>query len=256
MSAGREERRTQGYSCPKPYGPQRQATSGVGHRVGHQITAVSARRAPWEVCALTDSNQSGVSAGEESSSQQDGVLDQSQGQVGEDTPPQDPSAEAHSKEAESSEAENTEVEGVPAGHQTGNKRRLLLGLGTGTLVGIMGGFVLAALIGPGFLTGPGKPDGKVSETTAALASKNPGEMEKVSCRGPDGKPTAQLPPQALSLIQSVKPSGPPRLSLDTEAQAPVALTVSEQGQTQTIPIELVLGVTNGDWCMKGITQAQ
>jgi hypothetical protein len=44
--------------------------------------------------------------------------------------------------------------------------------------------------------------------------------------------------------------------LDTQAQAPVDLTLSAQGQTQDLPAAVVLGVTNGEWCMNGISQQQ
>jgi hypothetical protein len=143
-----------------------------------------------------------------------------------------------------------------AAQQRGGKKGLLVGLGSGALVGIIVGLAFAGFVKPTFLVGPGKPDDKASEITAALASKNAGDLAKASCRSPDGKLSQQLPPQALQLIQSAKQSGPPQELLDSQALTPVDLTVSQQGQTQTIPIDVVLGVTNGEWCMTGISQRQ
>ncbi len=259
------------------------------HRVGAiNIAASTLAGALWEVFAMTDPHQAEAPADGES------ATDESPGQQGQDQPDQQdqasvgseaensesaaateqtPAAEAQHTEADSgaadsatadsaaaeagkasSEADGGEAQGVPAA-QKKEKRGLTLGLASGA-VGLVVGLVLGALVGPHVLPGPGKPDGKASEVVAALASKNPGEMEKVSCHSPDGKPTKQLPPQALQLIQSVKSAGAPQMSLDTEAQAPVDLTLSAQGQTQTIPIAMVLGVSDGQWCMKGITQRQ
>lgn len=254
------------------------------HRVGAiNIAASTLAGALWEVFAMTDPHQAeapadGEAAADESPGQQDQDQPDQQGQASADSEAesgkgaasteQTPAAEAQHTEADSgeadsaaaetgkadSEADGGEVQGVPAAQQN-KKRGLTLGLASGA-VGLVVGLLLGALVGPHVLPGPGKPDGKASEVVAALASKNPGEMEKVSCHSPDGKPTKQLPPQALQLIQSVKSAGAPQLSLDTEAQAPVDLTLSAQGQTQTIPIAMVLGVTDGQWCMKGITQRQ
>ena len=144
----------------------------------------------------------------------------------------------------------------PAGGSTeqAGKKGLLLGLGAAAVVVVL---VLAAFVWPGFLAGPGKPDQKAAEAAAALASKDPGQLDKVSCHGPDGKPTAQaFPPQALQLIQSATSAGPPRLTLDTQALAPIDLTLGAQGRTEKLPADLLLGVTHGQWCMNGITQRQ
>ena len=135
----------------------------------------------------------------------------------------------------------------------GNKG-LLIGLSAAALVIVV--LVLAAFVWPGFLAGPGKPDAKATEAAAALASKDAGQLDKVACHGPDGKSTGQLPPQVLQLIQSAAQTGPPVLTLDTQARVPVDLTLSAQGQTQKIPVDLVLGVTNHAWCMDGIAQRQ
>jgi hypothetical protein len=147
-----------------------------------------------------------------------------------------------------------------AGHQGSTKSRLdskkplILGLGAAAVVVVL---VLAAFVWPGILAGPGKPDATAAEAAAALASKDPGRLDKVSCHGPDGKPTAQaFPPQALQLIQSARPAGPPRLTLDTQAVVPVDLTLGAEGRTQNLPADVVLGVTHGKWCMNGISQRQ
>jgi hypothetical protein len=116
---------------------------------------------------------------------------------------------------------------------------------------------LGAYVWPGVLTGPGKPDGKAAEAAAALGSKNAAALDKITCHGPDGKPSSQMiPPQALQLIQGVTQTGPPQLSLDTQALAPVDLTLSAQGQTQKLPAALALAVSNGQWCMNGLAQRQ
>ncbi|MHA6796607.1 hypothetical protein ACVGVM_24305 [Pseudonocardia bannensis] len=196
---------------------------------------------------MTDPHEPEQSAGEESSGR-DRPPVQSQDGAGEGTRRQTPSAEV-----QHTETEDTQVQGASAAGRKEGRKALLLGLGGGLVVAA---FVLAAFVWPGFLAGPGKPDDKAAEAVAALSSKNPGELEKVSCHGPDGKPVAQLPPQALQLIQAVKQTGPPQLSLDTQALAPVDLTLSAQGQTQDLPVDVVLGVTNGEWCMNGISQRQ
>jgi hypothetical protein len=227
---------------------------------------------------MTDPGRAEESAGEESAveespDQQDTTLAESEGEASEAT--QQASAEEQYAESGSSEGEagettqqassaeeqhaesgNSEGEDTSASQQNGSKKGLLIGLGSGVLVGVLVGLAFAGFVKPAFLVGPGKPDGKTSEVTAALASKNAGGMENASCRDPDGKLVQQLPPQALQLIQSAKPTGPPHLSLDTEALTPVDLTLSAQGQTQTVPVDIVLGVTNGHWCMKGIAQRQ
>jgi hypothetical protein len=65
-----------------------------------------------------------------------------------------------------------------------------------------------------------------------------------------------MSPQVLQLIQATKQTGPPHLSLDTQALAPVEFTLSAQGQTQSVAADVVLAVTNGAWCMDGISQRQ
>jgi hypothetical protein len=224
---------------------------------------------------MTDSHQPEQSAGETSSGQ-DQTSAQSENQAGEGAARQAPSAEAQPTEAEDTEAEDTEAEDTqaedtqaedtqaedpqardaPVAGPTGSKKGLLLGLGGAAVGVVIAVLVIAAFAWPGFLAGPGKPDDTAARAVAALASKDPGELDKISCHGPDGKPTPQLPPQALQLIQAAKQTGAPQLLLDTQAQAPVDLTLSAQGQTQDLPAAVVLGVTNGEWCMNGISQQQ
>lgn len=162
---------------------------------------------------------------------------------------------AQHTDADDAQAQNTEDQGGSIAVRKATRKGLLLGLGAGAVVVIVL-LALAAFVWPACLSGPGKPDDKAAQAVAALASKNPGELEKASCRGPDGNPTAQLPPQAMQLIQAAKQAGPPHLLLDTQARTPVDLTLSAQGQTQNIPIDVVLGVTKGEWCMAGIAQRQ
>jgi hypothetical protein len=137
-----------------------------------------------------------------------------------------------------------------------SKKSVLLGFAGGAVTAVAV-LALTGYVWPGFLAGPGKPDDKVAEVTAAMGSRNPAELDKVTCHAPDGKPTSHmLPPQAMQLIQKVTQTAPARLSLDTEAMVPVDLTLSAQGQTQKLPVNLVLTVSNGHWCMNGLAQQQ
>ena len=95
-----------------------------------------------------------------------------------------------------------------------------------------------------------------TRATTALATKNAGELDAVSCRNQQGRSTNPFPPDALPLVQTATPSGPPRLELDTQAVAPVDLVLSAPGRTQTLPADLVLAVTDGHWCMAGVSQRQ
>ncbi|MDA3629122.1 hypothetical protein OU415_27075 [Saccharopolyspora sp. WRP15-2] len=165
-------------------------------------------------------------------------------------------ADTEPADAESGEAESADAEEASAPPKRGGKKGLLVGLGTGLVVGAVAGLAFAGLVKPNFLVGPGKPDDKASAVTAALAGKDASGLAASSCRGPDGTLAPQLPPEALQLIQSAKQSGPPVQSLDSEAVTPVELTLTAQGQTQTLPVDVVLGVTDGEWCMKGLSQRQ
>lgn len=164
-------------------------------------------------------------------------------------------AEHADTEVEHTGTEDTQAQGASTAQPNATRKSLLIGLGGGALVVVVV-LAIAAFVWPACLIGPGKPDGKAAEAVAALASKNPGDLEKVACHGPDGKAVAQLPPQALQLIQTAKQAGPPHLLLDTQARAPVDLTLSALGQTRDIPIDVVLGVTKGEWCMNGIAERQ
>lgn len=162
-------------------------------------------------------------------------------------------AKPDSSDEVSSDAESSE-EPVAAGGRS--KKGLFVGLGGGLLVGAVAGLAFAGLVKPDFLVGPGKPDDTASAVTTALAGKDASGLAASSCRSPDGTLAPQLPQQALQLIQGAEQSEPPRRSLDSEALIPVNLTLSVQGQTQTVPIDVVLGVTDGKWCMKGIADQQ
>ncbi|MDA3642489.1 hypothetical protein LZ318_21315 [Saccharopolyspora indica] len=151
-------------------------------------------------------------------------------------------------------AEAEEAPVAPKG--SGSKKGLFVGLASGLLVGAAAALAFAGFVKPDFLVGPGKPDDTASAVTAALAGKDASGLAASSCRAPDGTLAPQLPPQALQLIQAAEQSGPSRWALDSEALAPVDLTIDVQGQTQTVPIDVVLGVTDGEWCMKGIADRQ
>ena len=116
--------------------------------------------------------------------------------------------------------------------------------------------VVTTLIIPGWAVKPGSPDAVAERVSTALATKNPAELEAVSCHNQQGRATNPFPPDALQIIQSARPAGPPRLELDTQAVAPMDLTLSAQGQTQSLPADIVLAVTDGDWCMAGVSQRQ
>ena len=136
-----------------------------------------------------------------------------------------------------------------------SKTGLLLGLVSGAFVLLLALVLVAFFVWPGY-AGPGDPKSKADEAAAALASKDPGRLDQVSCHSEDGKSLAQISPQALNLVQSAKPVGGPQMLLDTEAHAPVDLTLSAQGQTQTLPSTAILGVSHHEWCLKGLAQRQ
>jgi hypothetical protein len=181
----------------------------------------------------------------------DRVRPRSQEQADEGAAQQDPSTAAPL-----TEAEDTRIQDVPVARPKQSRKGLLLGLGAGAVAVLAVALLLAALVWPGFLAGPGEPEAKAAESIAALAGKDPEKLDEVSCHGPDGTPTAQLPPEALGLIQSATQTGPPRLLMDTQAQVPVDLTLSAQGKTENLPVDLLLGVTDGEWCMNGISPRQ
>lgn len=168
----------------------------------------------------------------------------------------DQAGEQHEESEDTEAPEDAEGEAILAAQRRQRTKGLLVGLGTGLLVGIIAALAFTWLAKPEFLVGPGAPDGKSSEVTAALASKNADGIAKATCRTPNGSLSQQLPAQALQAIQSAKPTSGPQRALDTEAVTPVTLTITEQGQTQDLPVDIVFGVTNGQWCMRGITQQQ
>lgn len=136
-------------------------------------------------------------------------------------------------------------------------RTLWAGIGGAVLAGAAAAFLVTGFLAPGFLVKPGTPDAAAAQATAALAGKNVQELERVSCQGPDGRPIAPVPAEALELIQTATQAGPLRLALDTQAQAPLDLTVTAQdGRTQTLPAEMQFAVTGGEWCLSGIAQRQ
>lgn len=194
---------------------------------------------------MSGPHQPEQSSGEEGSGQ-DRALTESRDQAGAGAT--QPSADAQPTEGADVQAHGARL--------TGSGKGLLLGLGGSALVAASVALVVAAFVWPGFLGGPGTPDDTAAAATAALAGENPGELDEVSCHGADGRPTAQVPPDALELIHTATQTGPPHLSLDTQAKAPVDLTVNMQGQTQTLPADVLLGVTDGEWCMSGIAQRQ
>ena len=131
----------------------------------------------------------------------------------------------------------------------------LLGVTSTLLVAVVAIALVALFVYPGY-AGPGDPDKTAQSTATALASKDPAQLEQVSCKSPEGKPTTQIPPQAMQMIAAAQSTAPPQVVLDTEAHAPMNLTLSAQGQTQTLPSIAVLGVSHHEWCLKGLAQQQ
>jgi hypothetical protein len=221
-----------------------------------QAAPASAAEAPTAEAHSTEGGSTeGGSTEAQSTDTRDSEPTPADGEQAEAAQPAAGTADTEQAEQAQPGTDNAEAPAILAARRKGRRQGLLLGVGISVLVVIVA-LGVSALVWPGFLTGPGKPDGKASEATAALASKNSGQVDKVSCHGPDGKSTAQIPPQAMQMIASVKPAGPAQQLLDTEATAPINLTLSAQGQTQDVPAEVVLGVTKGEWCMKGISQRQ
>ena len=136
------------------------------------------------------------------------------------------------------------------------RKGLFFGLAGGLVVGAIVALLLGAFVYPGYLSGPGSPNDTSDEIVAALVAKDAPALDRLSCRAPDGSPVSQLSPQVLQLISAVRSSGPTTAFIDTEARTPVDLTLTAQGQTQTLPSEIVIGQANGDWCLKGLAQQQ
>lgn len=268
----------------------------------HAFASSVLTRAPGEIRAMTDPDQSGtskdeaVSQREDSAAQREDPAAQREDPAAQrETPEQDEnqSTEAESTGAGTAEAQSAETESIktesaeagPAeaeipdnGTETSqstddtdaqateeqqdtrskpkrSKAGLLLGLVSGAFVLLLAVVLVAFFVWPGY-AGPGNPQSKADEAAAALASKDAGRLDQVACHGEDGQSLAQISPQALQLVQSAKPAGGPQMILDTEAHAPVDLTLSAQGQTQTLPSTAILGVSDHQWCLKGLAQRQ
>jgi hypothetical protein len=140
------------------------------------------------------------------------------------------------------------------------RKELRKGFAFGTVGGLLIGAIVALLLGalvwPGYLLGPGKPDDTANQVIAALSAKDGPTLDRLSCKGANGQSVTQLSGQVLQYITKVAPAGPTTTLIDTEARTPVDVTLSVQGQTQTLPSELVLGESKGDWCLKGLAQRQ
>jgi hypothetical protein len=140
------------------------------------------------------------------------------------------------------------------------RKELRKGFAFGTVGGLLIGAIVALLLGalvwPGYLLGPGNPDDTANQVVSALSAKDGPTLDRLSCKGPDGRSVTQLSGQVLQYITKVAPAGPTTKLIDTEARTPLDVTLSVQGQTQTLPSELVLGETQGDWCLKGLAQRQ
>lgn len=156
----------------------------------------------------------------------------------------------------SAETEQTAQEdGEKPTKNRGKLLGVLLGVTSSLLVIVVALGLVAMFVYPGY-AGPGSPDKTAQDTATALASKDPAQLEQVSCKSPEGKPTTQIPPQAMQMIAAAQSTAPPQVVLDTEAHAPMNLTLTAQGQTQTLPSIAVLGVSQHKWCLKGLAQQQ
>lgn len=192
---------------------------------------------------------------QEGAAQVEGQTEAEQHEPSTEEVPAAPTEETREAPAEEGPGASADTSSEQASGRTGLKG-VLAGLGAGLVVGAVAGLAFAGLAKPDALVGPGEPDDTAGAVTAALAGKDATGLADNSCRSRDGQLAPQLPPEALQLIQTAKPAGPSQRTLDSEALAPVDLTLSAQGQTQTLPVDVVLGVTGGEWCMKGITQRQ
>ncbi|GAA4747273.1 hypothetical protein [Actinomycetospora chibensis] len=145
--------------------------------------------------------------------------------------------------------DDDEDDDEPAGRPMG----LVIALGAVAALAVVA-LAVTALLYPGFLVKPGSPDARATEMTTALANKDAAALESLSCHDQQGLSSNPFPPDVMSIVQSATPSGPAELKLDTQARAPVDIVVSAGGQTQTLPADLVLAVTDGNWCMTGVSQ--
>lgn len=179
---------------------------------------------------------------------------------GEDPEPASARSDAHhdagSGDATAATGDDDWAEAEDKAYKKELRKGLMFGLAGGVIVGAIVALLLGAFVWPGYLMGPGKPDDTANQVTQALSAKDGPALDNLSCKGPDGKPVSQLSGQVLQFIAKVAPAGPATTVIDTEARAPVDVTLSVQGQTQTLPSELVLGESHGDWCLKGLAQRQ
>lgn len=128
-----------------------------------------------------------------------------------------------------------------------------LGVAVVAVIGVL--FLLGAFVWPAFL-GPGSPEDTGNKAVSALGAKDEGQLGAISCVRLDGSPAASFPPELLALVGKAAPAGPSKQTLDTEARVPIDLTLTQGGQSQTLPADLLLGVNHGDWCLNGISQRQ
>ena len=136
------------------------------------------------------------------------------------------------------------------------RKGLLLGIGTGVIGGLIVSLVLGAFVWPGWFVGAGSPDDVATRSIAAFSARDVAALNAVTCTGTDGKLTSQISADALQEVAGATADGPPTTTVDTEARAPMTLTLSAQGQTQSLPSELVIGQNDGDWCLVGLAQRQ
>jgi hypothetical protein len=146
------------------------------------------------------------------------------------------------------------AEKAPSGTSPSRRRGpVLLGLGAGFVVGFLVIGLVGAFLWPGHAFGPGSPDAVGAEATAAVAAKDAGALNAISCLGADGKPIQPIDPQIFGVVAAAKPAGPAHLAIETEARVPVDLTIAYQGQQQPLPVDLVLGESDRTWCFKGLS---
>ena len=83
-------------------------------------------------------------------------------------------------------------------------------MSTVAIAGVHGkiALLLGALVWPGYLLGPGDPQGTADQITQALSAKDSAALDGLSCKGPNGAPVTQLSPQVLQFITKVAPAGP------------------------------------------------
>ena len=136
------------------------------------------------------------------------------------------------------------------------RKGLLVGIGVGVVGGLVVSLVLGAFVWPGWFVGAGSPDDVATRSIAAFSARDVGALNAVTCTGTDGRLTSQISADALQEVAGATADGPATTTVDTEARAPMTLTLSAQGQTQALPSELVIGQNDGEWCLVGLAQRQ